>query len=241
MGMQYTGGYAELARLPSAAAVPIPDTMPYEIAAAFPSTYSTPHIALTRRANLRAGETLLVLGAAGGIGLAAVEIGKALGATVIAGASTDEKLALASSKGADYQVNYRTDNLRGRVREITGGNMADVIFDPVGGGLFRQALRCLAWEGRLLIAGFASGEIPEVSVNRLLIQNTALVGIEWGTYMKGRPDLVRQSFETLLVWWEDGKIAPHVSAVYPLARTPEVLRRVLDRKTTGRVIIQPGK
>lgn len=240
MAMQYTGGFAEIAVLPASAAVSVPASMPFETAAAFPATYSTPHIALTRRANLQPGETLLVLGAAGGIGLAAVEIGKALGATVIAGASTDEKLALAQGRGADHLINYRRDNLRGRVRAVTHGALADVIFDPVGGDLLKQAMRCLAWEGRLLTAGFASGTIPEVSVNRLLIQNTALVGVEWGTYMKRRPDLVRQSFETLLGWWSDAKIAPHVSATYPLDRTPEALRLLLNRQSRGRVVVQPG-
>ena len=238
-GMAYYGGFAEQVTLPAETLLPLPDTMDFKTAAAFPATYSTSHIALMHRARLRPGERLLVLGAAGGIGLAAVEIGALFHATVIAGASSDGKLVHAQQHGAHYLINYREESLRGRLREITNGEGVDVVFDPVGGELFKQAYRSVAWEGRYLVVGFASGQIPETSVNRLLIYNFALVGVEWGTYMRRRSPLINKSLSQLLLWHSEHEIHPHVSASYSLENTVEALRAVLNRETTGRVVITP--
>ncbi|GAB4477227.1 MAG: NADPH:quinone oxidoreductase family protein [Anaerolineae bacterium] len=239
VAMSYYGGFAEEATIPAGLVIPLPPAMDDVTAAAFPGAYGTAHMALWHRARLQPGERLLVLGAAGGVGLSAVEIGALMGAEVIAAASTDEKLALARKHGAAHTINYSHEPLRGRVREITAGQGVDVVFDPVGGDLFKAAFRSVAWEGRYLVVGFASGEIPQTSVNRLLIDNFALVGVEWGTYTRRGSPLVRQSLKMLLGWWEQGRIRPHVSATYPLARTVEALEEVLARRTTGRVVILP--
>lgn len=238
VGMAYYGGFAEVAVVPARMAIKLPDSMSYEQAAAFPATYSTSHLALWHRGAIRPGERLLVLGAAGGVGLAAVEIGAALGAEVIAAASSEEKLALCKAHGAAHLVNYRAQNLRGAIREITGGDGVDVCFDPVGGDAFKLAYRSMAWEGRYLIVGFASGTIPDTSVNRLLIGNFALVGVEWGTYMRRNSPLIRQSWDQLLRWFEAGQISPTVTATYPLAEAPQALQDVMDRKTRGRVVVR---
>ncbi len=233
-----TGGFAELATVRAERIVPIPDAMPYSTAAGFLITYGTSHVGLDHRAQLRAGETLLVHGAAGGVGLAAVEIGKALGATVIATASTPEKLAVAAAHGADHTINYREGGFRERVKELTGGRGADVIYDPVGGDVFDESLRCIAWEGRLLVIGFASGRIPQIPAGLVLVKNISIVGLYWGAYARHNPRVLTDSLSALLTWYAAGKIRPHVSATYPLDQTAEALRALLERRSTGKVVVE---
>jgi len=192
MATMMYGGFAEEVVVPAASVMPMSAEMSYEHGAGFPLAYGTAHIALTRRAQLKAGETLLVLGAAGGVGLTAVEQGKHLGARVIAGASTSEKLALARSYGADELINYRSENLRDRLNEITNGGGVDVIYDPVGGDIFDQAVRRIAWEGRYLVIGFASGRIPALPANIALLKNASIVGTFWGAYLRHDPGWIRR-------------------------------------------------
>ena len=232
------GAFAEQAVTEAAQAYRIPDGLDFAEAAAVPVAYGTSHIALTRRGNLQPGETLLVLGAAGGVGLTAVEIGKALGATVIAAASGPEKLALAQAYGADHAVDYTKDDLRDAVRDITGGKGADVIYDPVGGEAFKSALRCIAWEGRLLVIGFASGEVPQAAANYLLVKNASVVGVYWGAYRKNNPALIRDSFATLAGWFADSTLKkPHISHRLPLDRAVEALTLLTSRRSTGKVVL----
>jgi NADPH2:quinone reductase len=232
------GAFAEQAVTGAKEVYPIPDGLDFAEAAAVPVAYGTSHIALTRRAGLQPGETLLVLGAAGGVGLTAVEIGKALGATVIAAASGPDKLALAQAYGADHLVDYTKDDMRAAIREITGGKGADVIYDPVGGDAFKTALRCIAWEGRLLVIGFASGEVPQAAANYLLVKNASVVGVYWGAYRQHNPELIRKSFATLGGWFADGTLRkPHISHRLPLARAVEALTLLTTRRSTGKVVL----
>lgn len=233
------GGMAEEVIVPAMMVVPLPDNMTYEHGAVFPLVYGTSHVGLERRAKLQAGETLLVLGAAGGVGLTAVELGKLMGATVIAAASTDEKLALTRTYGADHTINYTTENLRDRVQEITGGKYADVIYDPVGGDAFDAAIRCIAWEGRYLVIGFASGRIPELAVNRVLIKNSALVGLFWGAYMMNNPRVIQESFQKLLTWYSEGKLKPYVDRSFSLEDAPQALIALGNREAKGKFVIIP--
>lgn len=237
MGVCDFGGMAQEATVSAALLLPLPAGMPAETAAAFPIAYGTSHLALDHRGRLLPGETLLVLGAAGGVGLTAVEIGRLMGATVIAAASTPEKLALAERYGAAHQINYTTDNLRDRLKEITGGKGVDVVYDPVGGALFDQALRSLAWEGRLLVVGFASGTIPEVPANLALVKNCAVVGVYWGAYGRQNPQVLMRSLRTLLGWYAEGRLQPHVSAVFPLDEAPDALWALIRRQSTGKVVV----
>lgn len=239
IGVVNYGGFAEEVCVPGAMTLPMPSNMTFEQGAAFPLVYGTSHVALAHRANLQPGETLLVLGAAGGVGLTAVELGKKMGATVIAAASTPEKLALAQQYGADHLINYTTEDVRQRVQAITDGKMADVIYDPVGGDMFDAAIRCVAWEGRYLVIGFASGRIPELPVNRVLLKNSALVGVFWGAYALNKPQVMAQSFQTLLDWYTAGDLKPHISATYPLAQGAAALNALMQRQVLGKVVIQP--
>lgn len=232
------GGLAEEVVVPQASVIPISMTMDYLTAAAFPVAYGTAHVALTHRAQLQPGETLLVHGAAGGVGLAAVEIGKRLGATVIATASTPEKLALASDYGADHLINYREEEFRERVRELTGGQGADVIFDPVGGDVFAQSVRCINWEGRLLVVGFAAGKIPQFAVNLALVKNFSVVGVYWGAYAKRKPQVLTDSLSTLMAWHGQGKLKPYISQTFPLHETPAAFHTLMERRALGKVVVQ---
>ncbi|MEQ8674775.1 MAG: NADPH:quinone oxidoreductase family protein [Aggregatilineales bacterium] len=236
-----TGGYAEETVVNAVTAIPLPPQMDYVQAAAFPLAYGTSHVALDHRGKLKSGETLLVLGAAGGVGLTAVEIGKLMGATVIAAASTPEKLALTQAKGADHVINYSEENLRDRIKEITGGKGVDVVYDPVGGDLFQQALRSLNWEGRMLVIGFASGSIPEVPVSLTLVKNVSIVGVYWGAYALRDPAVLGGSLMQLFAWFSEGKLAPHVSATYPLAQTQDAIRSLANREATGKVVVETRK
>jgi NADPH2:quinone reductase len=231
------GGYAEEVVTNAPTALPIPPMMDYVTAAGFAITYGTSHIALVHRARLQPGETLLVHGAAGGVGLTAVEIGKLLGATVIATASTPEKLALAQQYGADHLINYRQEKFRDRVKEMTNGKGAHVIYDPVGGDVFDESLRCIAWEGRLLVIGFADGRIPQLPVNLALVKNMSVVGVYWGGYSVRQPQVITDSLHTLLAWYAEGKIRPYISQTYPLAQAADALNSLINRQSTGKVVL----
>lgn len=237
MGLVNYGGYAQEVTANALTLIPIPDNMDYVTAAAFPIAYGTSHVALEHRAKLKSGETLLVLGASGGVGLTAVEIGKLMGATVIAGASTAEKLALTQEYGADHIINYREENIRDRVKEITGGKGANVIYDPIGGDAFNQAMRAISWEGRLLVIGFASGTIPQLPVNLTLVKNCSVVGVFWGAYARKDPSVLVGSLMTLMNWYADGKLKPHISATYPLDQAGDALYSLMNRTSTGKVVI----
>lgn len=232
------GGLAEEAVAPAVSTTPIPDGMDFVTAAGFAVTYGTAHVGLDHRAGLAAGEALLVHGAAGGVGLAAVEIGKRMGATVIATASTAEKLELARRYGADHLIDYTAGEFREEVKALTGGRGADVIFDPVGGAVFEQSLRCIAWEGRILVIGFASGDIPKLPVNIALVKNFSVVGLYWGAYARRRPEVQSASLRTLIEWHARGELAPHVSATYPLERGAEAIQALLERRVTGKVVVR---
>ena len=234
------GGFAEQVAVDAARCVPLPGAIDYNSAAGFLIAYGTSHIALTRRANLQAGETLLVHGAAGGVGLAAVEIGALLGATVIATASSPEKLALARGYGAAHTIDYTQEDFVERVKAITGGRGADVIYDPVGGDIFDRSLRCIAWEGRLLVIGFASGRIPQPPAGLLLVKNVSVVGLYWGAYAKRDPQTLTASLAQLFAWQAEGKLKPHISAAYPLEETGEALRSLMERRSVGKVVVVTG-
>jgi NADPH2:quinone reductase len=233
------GGFAEYVCAPAANAAPLPAGIGDELAAAFALTYGTSHHALFDRGGLKAGETLLVLGAAGGVGLAAIELGKAAGARVLASASTDEKLAVCHQHGADALINYSSLDLREAVKTLTDGKGADVIYDPVGGAYTEAALRSIAWRGRLLVVGFANGEIPKIPANLLLLKGAAAVGVFWGEFAKREPKANGKMMMELAQWLAQGKLKPHVSHVLPLERTAEALRMLLDRRVVGKLVIKP--
>lgn len=237
MAVLSTGGFAEQAVSDAGDIYPMPEGMDFVTAAGFPVAYGTSHVALTHRGRLQPGEYLLVFGASGGVGLTAVECGKAMGATVIACASSPDKLAIAEQHGADHLIDYSAEDVRVKVREFTGGHGADVIYDPVGGDLARAALRAVAWEGRILIVGFASGEIPQYPANYLLVKNASAVGVYWGGERKRNPGLIRDSFATLAAWYRAGKLAPHVSQTLPLAEARQALEALAARRATGKIVL----
>ncbi len=239
MAMALIGGYAEQIVVDQDAIMRRPEAMTSEIAAGFTMTYGTSMHALKQRARLAGGEVLLVLGAGGGVGLAAVEIGKAMGATVIAAASSEAKLEAAKRAGADHGINYSEEDLRGRVKEITQGKGVDVFYDPVGGDLFESCLRSMAWGGRALVVGFASGEIPKVAVNLTLLKGCAVVGVFWGAFRKIEPKEDAANFAQLFKWFEEDKIAPQVSKAYPLADAGRALAALVNREVVGKVILTP--
>jgi NADPH2:quinone reductase len=231
------GGYAEQVVADANRCVPMPSGMSWEHGAAFPVVFGTSHVALWHRARLRAGETLVVHGASGGVGLTAVAIGKLLGATVIATASSSEKLKLAGEHGAVHLIDTSVDDVRARIKELTDGRGADVVYDPVGGELFNASLRSIAFEGRILIIGFASGTVPQIPANHLMVKNVDVIGLNWPAYVELNPEVMTDSFKTLIRWYLDGAIKPHVSAKYPLAQAVEALKQVVTRKSTGKVVI----
>jgi NADPH2:quinone reductase len=231
------GGMAEQVALDAWLVFPMPDSMSFADGAGFLITYATSHHALKPRGQLKAGETLLVLGAAGGVGLTAVEIGKVMGARVIAAASSDEKLALCREYGADETINYATETLRDRVKALTGGKGVDVVYDPVGGDLAEPAVRSLAWLGRYLVVGFAAGDIPRIPLNLLLLKSSSLVGVYWGAALKADPTAGRAEVAELLSWYAGGKLKPCVSATYPLERAAEAILAVTGRQTKGKTIV----
>lgn len=231
------GGLAEQGCFPAQRCVPIPDSMSFRDAAAFLVAYGTSHVALTHKAGLQAGETLLVLGAAGGVGLTAVEIGKRMGARVIASARGADKLEVARRAGADVLIDSATADLRGEVKALGG---ADVVYDPVGGAQFEAALRCVRPEGRVLVIGFASGEVPQIPANLLLVKNISVIGHYWGGYLGFRPEVITQSLSELMQWYARGDLSPHVSHVLPLARAGEALELLRARRSTGKVVVTIG-
>ena len=229
------GGFAEQAVAREEDVARIPDAMDFATAATFPVVYLTSHLALQHRARLQPGEVLLVHGASGGVGLTAVEIGKALGATVIASASSAEKLSIAQAHGADHLLNYAEEDIRDRVIELTGG--ADVVYDPVGGDAFRASLRCINPGGRILIIGFASGDIPQIPANHLLVKDASALGLSVGQIRKHQPLLIRESLTELLAWWSDGRLQPLVSATYPLEQYEQALTEIIERRATGKLAL----
>ncbi len=229
-----SGGLAPFGVFPADRAVRLPEGMPFETAAAFQVAYGTSHLALARRARLAAGETLLVLGAAGGVGLTAVEIGRRLGARVIAVARGTGRLAVAEAAGAHHLIDGEAADLAGAVRALGG---ADVIYDPVGGAAFAQALRAARPEARALVIGFASGEVPEIRANHLLVKNLDVIGFYWGGYLRFAPAALRDSLATLLDWWREGLVRPHVSHVLPFAEAPAALDLLRRRAATGKVVV----
>lgn len=240
MALTGWGSFAEQVAAPNYNVLSIPESMDFTIAAAFSMTYGTSMHALKQRANLQPGETLLVLGASGGVGLAAVEIGKALGARVIAAASSAEKLEVARNAGADELINYTDTSLKDEIKRLTNGNGADVIYDPVGGDLFDQAIRAIAWNGRLLVVGFASGRIPELPVNLALLKGASVVGVFWGSFAQRQPQDNAANFKQLFAWFEEGKLKPLVSQVYPLERAGEAIDALGGRRAVGKVVVSIG-
>ncbi|TBV08555.1 NADPH:quinone oxidoreductase family protein [Phytopseudomonas dryadis] len=238
MALTGWGSFAEQVAVPAYNVMPIPDSMDFTNAAAFGMTYGTSLHALQQRARLQPGETLLVLGASGGVGLAAVEIGKAMGARVIAAASSAAKLTVAKNAGADELIDYATQNLKDEIKRLTNGQGADVIVDPVGGVLFDQAIRGIAWNGRLLVIGFASGRIPELPVNLALLKGAAVLGVFWGAFAQRQPADNAANFQQLLQWFAEGKVKPLVSQTYPLERAAEAITALGQRKAVGKLVIQ---
>jgi NADPH:quinone reductase len=232
------GGLAEQAIADEAETFAVPDAMPFDAAGAFPIAYISSHVAIRWQGRLERGETLLVLGAAGGVGLTAVEIGKALGARVIAGASTAAKLAVARDHGADEVVEYTTENLTERVMALTEGRGADVCFDPIGGDLFDAALSSLGWGGRMLLVGFVGG-IPQIPANRLLVKNRAALGSSLRYFRWHAPDKLRRSVEELIAWYGAGRLEPCVTERLPLERSVEAIRFLTDRKAYGKIVVMP--
>ncbi|RUS59385.1 NADPH:quinone oxidoreductase family protein [Pseudorhodobacter sp. E13] len=230
------GGLAEYAVVTATACTPIPDAMPFDEAAAFQIAYGTSHLALDHRARLQAGETLLVMGAAGGVGLTAVEIGKRMGATVIATARGAEKLAIAKAAGADHLIDNEAPGLREALRALGG---VDVVYDAVGGPAFTEALRATKPEGRLIPIGFAGGEVPQIPANILLVKNLTVIGLYWGGYLKFAPATLARSMETLFDWYRGGGLHPHVSHSLPLSRVEEALALLRSRTSTGKVVVTP--
>ncbi|HEV3060889.1 MAG TPA: NADPH:quinone oxidoreductase family protein [Vicinamibacterales bacterium] len=241
MAVTTYGAFAEEVKTDARRLLPLPDTMDFATAAAFGLTYGTSHHALCDRGALRASETLLVLGAAGGVGLAAIEIGKAVGARVIACASTDDKLAVCRAHGADATINYATEDLRERIKDLTGGRGSDVIYDPVGGAYTEAALRSIAWRGRHLVVGFAAGEIPKIPLNLTLLKGCSIVGVFWGDFTRREPESSAEAMRQLAGWHADGKIKPHISATFPLDRAAEALRQMADRKVVGKIVLIPAR
>jgi NADPH2:quinone reductase len=241
MATMLWGGLAQKALAKESQTIAIGEDLDDAAAAALGVTYSTSHHALKDRARLRAGETLLVLGAAGGVGLAAVEIGAAMGATVIAAASSEEKLATARAHGAHHGIDYAREDLRARLKELTGARGVDVVYDPVGGALSEPALRAIAWEGRYLVVGFAAGEIPKLPLNLVLLKGCAVVGVFWGAFAQRAPERHLANLGELLRWSAEGQIRPHDDAVYDLEHAREALQRLARREVKGKLVIRmPG-
>jgi NADPH2:quinone reductase len=231
------GGFAELRVVEAHSVIALPDDADLELAAATTMTYGTSYHALSQRARLADGETLLVLGAAGGVGSAAVEIGKAMGATVIAAASTEEKLAFCQEIGADHTINYTTEDLKVRVRELTGDAGADVIYDPVGGDLSESAFRAIAWNGRHLVLGFASGDIPRLPLNLPLLKGASVVGVFWGSFTAREPEVAAANLRAVSTMIADGRVRPRVTEVFPLNEIIDAYELLATRRAMGKVVI----
>jgi NADPH2:quinone reductase len=231
------GGFAEEMVVDADRTIPMPAAMDFVPASAFVLTYGTSYHALKDRAEIKAGETMLVLGAAGGVGLAAIQLAKAMGVRVIAAASSDAKLKVCRDNGADELINYGSEDLRARVKAITAGKGLDVVYDPVGGPYSEPALRDMAWKGRFLVVGFAAGDIPRVPLNLTLLKGCSIVGVFWGSFTKNEPEHNRENNWELMAMYAAGKIKPHIHATYPLERAAEALNEVLNKRVTGKVVL----
>ena len=231
------GGFAEELVVDADRTIAMPDEMDFIPASAFVLTYGTSYHALKDRAQLKAGETMLVLGASGGVGLSAIQIGKMMGAKVIAAASSEKKLEVCKANGADELINYAKDDLRARVKEVTSGKGVDVVYDPVGGAYSEPALREMAWKGRFLVIGFAAGEIPKVALNLPLLKGCSIVGVFWGAFTRKELDANQQNNEELMQFFTQGKLTPHIHATYPLERATEALNDVLHKRVSGKVVL----
>ncbi|HWO17898.1 MAG TPA: NADPH:quinone oxidoreductase family protein [Kofleriaceae bacterium] len=234
-----SGAFAERAVVPEPAVVKLPDAVSFEIGAATVTTYVTTYHALVDRAAIAAGETLLVLGAAGGVGIAAVELGALLGAKVIAAASSAEKLAFCREHGAALGIDYQAEDLKARLKELTSGAGVDVVYDPVGGALAEPALRATAWKGRYLVIGFASGEIPKIPLNLVLLKGCNIVGVFWGSFAMRDPEHNRRHTEQIFAWVAEGKLRPAVDAVLPFAEAADALTRLEERRVKGKLVLRP--
>src|SRR3954467_14225731 len=234
------GAFAEEVKTEAARLLPLPQGMDFVTGAAFLLTYATSDHALRDRGALRAGETLLVLGAAGGVGLAAIDIGKALGARVIACASSEDKLAVCRSHGADAGINYATEDLRERIKALTEGRGVDVVYDAVGGPYSEPAFRSLAWRGRLLVVGFAAGDIPKLPLNLALLKGASVVGVFWGDFARREPKAFAGSMRQLAAWYTEGRLRPHVSQTMSLERTADAIKLLASRQAKGKVVVTMG-
>jgi NADPH:quinone reductase len=234
------GAFAEEVKTEALRLLPIPEGMSFEQAASFILTYGTTDHALRDRGQLKAGESLLVLGAAGGVGVAAIEVGKALGARVIACASSDDKLAVCREHGADEVINYSAEDLRERIKALTGTHGVDVIYDAVGGPYSEPAFRSIAWRGRHLVIGFAAGDIPKLPLNLALLKGAAVVGVFWGDFTRREPQAFAESARQLARWYREGKLKPHVSATFPLEKAAEAMNLLASRKAKGKVVVRIG-
>ncbi len=231
------GAFAEHCVVDEAAVISMSNSMSFEQGAGFALTYGTSYYALKQRANLQPSETLLVLGAAGGVGLAAVQLGKQMGATVIAAASTEEKLDFACAAGADQRINYTTSDLKTKIKDLTDGKGADVIYDPVGGDYSEQAFRSIAWCGRFLVVGFAAGDIPKMPLNLALLKGASLVGVFWGSWAKSFPKESQQNYQEIVAMIDEGKLSLPMSEVYPLVEFSDALKCLSERRAKGKVVL----
>jgi NADPH2:quinone reductase len=233
------GAFAEKIVVPELSTVKLPNGVDFETGAATLLTYATTYHALVDRAAIESGESLLVLGAAGGVGTAAVELGKLLGARVIAAASSADKLEFAKAHGASEGIDYSREDLKERTKALTSGNGVDVVYDPVGGSLSEAALRAIAWEGRFLVVGFASGEIPKIPLNLTLLKGCDIVGVFWGSFAMREPERNRNNAATIFEWVREGKLRPHVDAALPFAKAGEALERLEKRAVKGKLVLVP--
>ncbi len=231
------GGFAEQCIANEHTSFGMGETMSFEQAAGFAITYGTSYYALKQQAKIKPGETLLVLGAAGGVGIATIQIAKAMGVTVIAAASTEEKLDFACEAGADLRINYTTENLKDKVKELTGGKGVDVVYDPVGGDFSEQAFRAIAWDGRFLVIGFASGPIPKIPLNLCLLKGASLVGVFWGAWVARNPMESRKNFDEIIEMIDGGQFSPLVTEVYPLSDYKAAFASITERRAKGKVIL----
>jgi NADPH:quinone reductase len=237
MAFTIHGAFAEEVALEASRIVPIPAEMDFTTAAALLLTYGTMDHALRDRGQVRSGESVLVLGASGGIGIASIEIAKALGARVMACGSSDAKLAVCRERGADETINYATEDLRERIKVLAGGRGVDVICDPVGGSYTEPALRSIAWRGRLLVIGFAAGEIPRIPLNLALLKGCSIVGVFWGEFLRREPEAFARSIAQLHEWYAAGKVKPHVSATFPLEHAADAIKLMAARQVIGKVVV----